>query len=78
MLNLAEKFAKAKGTRVIAHRMDGEQIVFVLEAGPKLRMTEAELKQALAEIQKPVPDLAVAQFAPSKPARVRAPKSEKE
>lgn len=49
MLELAQKYAATLKTSVIAHRFEdnGKTIVFVLEAGPKLRMTEAELNTAL-------------------------------
>jgi len=51
MLNLAEKYAKLKKTKILFHLVKGEQIVFILASGPKLTMTEAELKTAIASAQ---------------------------
>lgn len=48
---LADKYAGLKGTKVIASRVDGSAITFVLEAGPKLTLTEAELTAAILEVQ---------------------------
>ena len=54
LLSLAARYAKFKGTRIIKgaykiHDEDGT-IVFVLESGPKLRMTEAEMNTALVTV----------------------------
>jgi len=51
LFSLATKYARLKGTRIIEgaykiHDEDGT-IVFVLESGPKLRMTGAEMSQAI-------------------------------
>lgn len=58
MLKLAQTFATLKGTKVIEGayklREDGT-ITFVLEAGPKLTMTEAELRQAIEDLEAPTP-----------------------
>ena len=48
MLELAQKYAELRGTTVIAHKVrDDGSIVFVLESGPKLTMTEQELCKEL-------------------------------
>jgi len=58
LFSLATRYARFKGTRIIEgaykiHDEDGT-IVFVLESGPKLRMTEAEMSQAIdAVVSKP-------------------------
>jgi hypothetical protein len=54
-LDLAEKYAELKGTRVIASRLlDDGSIVFVLESGPKLTMTRRELNEQIEKMQ-PMP-----------------------
>lgn len=50
MLKLAEKYAKLKKTKVLDHKVYDDKIVFVLESGPKLTMTEAELKTAIEKM----------------------------
>ncbi len=45
----AEKYAASLGAKVIASREDGNTIIFVLNTGPKLTMTEAELRTAIAK-----------------------------
>lgn len=54
MLKLAEKYAKLKKAKVLAHRIsdNGKEITFVLSTGQKLTMTESQLNLAIAEIQK--------------------------
>ena len=58
LFSLATRYARFKGTRIIEgaykiHDEDGT-IVFVLESGPKLRMTGAEMSQAIdAVVLKP-------------------------
>jgi hypothetical protein len=47
LLHLAQQFALSKGTSIISHRMDGAEIIFVLESGMKIRATEARLKELL-------------------------------
>ena len=54
LLSLATRYAKFKGTRIIegAYKIrDDGTITFVLESGPKLCMTEAEMNTALAEVE---------------------------
>jgi len=60
---LAEKYAQLKKTTVLDHliKLDGT-IVFILESGPKLTMTEQQLLQAIAELE-----AAEARSEPSKP-----------
>ncbi len=53
MLELAEKYAALKGAAVIGHRVAGKEITFVLSTGPKLTMTESQLKLAISNIQAP-------------------------
>lgn len=50
-LEKLQQYAKTRGTKLLASRIaeDGKSAGFVLESGPKLTMTEAELAQALAE-----------------------------
>jgi hypothetical protein len=52
MQALAEKYAKLKGTILLASAIkeDGS-ITFVLASGPKLSMTEKELKKAIAQLE---------------------------
>lgn len=52
MLELAEKYAALKGAAVIGHRITGKEITFVLSTGPKLTMTESQLKLAISNIKK--------------------------
>ncbi len=52
MLELAEKYAALKGAAVIGHRVTGKEITFVLSTGPKLTMTESQLKLAISNIEK--------------------------
>lgn len=70
MQKLAEKYAKLKKTRVLDHVIKDDVIVFVLESGPKLTMTEAELSLAVAKLEP-------AESAP-KAEKKSAPKAEKE
>lgn len=53
MLQLAQKYAKSLGTKVINHRIDGEQIIFILESGQKLTKSEDELKKAIQKATPP-------------------------
>lgn len=50
MLELAEKYAALKGTAIIAFVIRGKEITFVLSSGPKLTMTESQLKLAIKNI----------------------------
>lgn len=47
MLELAQKYAALCKAVVLAHRIEGKEITFVLSTGPKLTMTESQLKLAL-------------------------------
>ncbi len=53
-LSHLEQYAKTKGTKVIAHKIapDYKSAVFVLESGPKLTMTEEEIKKAIQPKEK--------------------------
>ena len=51
MLKLAEQYAKLKKTRILDHKIKDDAIVFVLESGPKLTMTEAELNLAIEQME---------------------------
>jgi hypothetical protein len=48
MLELAQKYAELKGTTIIpgAYYIAGDTITFVMESGPKLTMTRADLEAA--------------------------------
>jgi hypothetical protein len=54
LLTLAHQYAARKGTKVLSHRLDGDQITFILESGPKLTMTSVELQQVLTPDPKQV------------------------
>ena len=63
LLSLATRYAKFKGTRIIEgaykiHDEDGT-IVFVLESGPKLLMTKAEMSQAIDAVVQSKPKAGV-------------------
>ena len=53
MLELAQKYAALKKTRVIegAYKVTGKEITFVLESGPKLTMTESQLNLAISNLK---------------------------
>lgn len=53
MLELAQKYAALKGAKVIGHRITGKEITFVLSTGPKLTLTESQLKLAISNIETP-------------------------
>lgn len=58
LIELAEKFAQAKGTKIIAISLkEDDTVVFVVEAGGKYRMNADQLLQELTtmELLKPVP-----------------------
>ena len=75
MLQLAEQYAELKGTKVIASRVDGDKIIFVLESGPKLTMTQAELEEAITSMEPKASALSAAGTPP--PATPQAPKTKK-
>ncbi len=51
MLQLAQKFALLKGTKIIAHAFKDNVIVFVVESGQKYTMDTRQLEQAIAELK---------------------------
>jgi len=52
MLELAQEYANLLGTQVIAHAFkDDGSITFVLESGPKLNMTEEQLREEIAKLK---------------------------
>ena len=51
MLQLAQKYAALKGTQVIASRIDGNSIIFVLASGSKLTMSTRQLEEAVADLE---------------------------
>lgn len=57
ILELARLYAQAKGTRVIAFRLHNDgSITIVLESGPKLHLSEGEMRQIVDEWRNRVPD----------------------
>lgn len=52
MLALAEQYAALKGAAILAHKIEGKEITFVLSTGPKLTMTESQLKLAIENLSK--------------------------
>jgi hypothetical protein len=68
-----QEFAKTKGTKVIAHKIasDYKSAVIVLESGPKLTVTEDEVKQAI-EKAKPQEPKEKAETPAEKKARLKA------
>lgn len=46
---LAEQYAKLSKTKILDSKIYGNEIVFVLQSGPKLRMTEDQLKSAIGK-----------------------------
>lgn len=53
MLALAQQYAALKGAAILAHRIEGREITFVLSSGQKLTMTESQLQLAISNIQTP-------------------------
>lgn len=53
MLALAEQYAALKGAAILAHRIEGKEITFVLSTGPKLTMTESQLQLAISNMETP-------------------------
>lgn len=51
MLQLAERFAALKETKLIAHRIEGNSIIFVLQSGGKFAMSTRELEDAIAKLE---------------------------
>lgn len=47
MLKLAEQYAKLLKAEILSHRIDGQQIIFVLSIGSKLTMTKKQLNDAI-------------------------------
>lgn len=70
MLELAKQYAKLKKTTILAHREEGKEITFVLASGPKLTMTESQLKLAIENMSKIDAVGTVADGVPSAPAEV--------
>lgn len=52
MLDLAKKYAKLMKATILDHKIYGDEIVFVLSTGPKLRFTKEQLE---SEIEKHTP-----------------------
>lgn len=52
MLELAKKYAALHGAAILAHRIKGKEITFVLSSGPKLTMTESQLQLAISNVEK--------------------------
>jgi hypothetical protein len=79
MLELAKQYAALKGAAVLAHKINGKEITFVLSIGPKLTMTEAELRRALETKTDAVGTVADGEPQPSAPSESasRAPKKQK-
>jgi hypothetical protein len=53
LLKLAKEFAEFLQTEIIGHRIEGNEIIFVLGKGGKFRMTEKQLKDALQYASEP-------------------------
>lgn len=58
LLKLAERFAELKSTKILASFETGENITFVLESGPKLRMNRDQLEKEIAQLTPAVDPLA--------------------
>lgn len=69
LLQQAEKLAELRNTEVIAHRYseDGSELTFVLASGPKYKMTEEQLREAIREAQPSEPFDYIEQGAPTAP-----------
>lgn len=50
MLELAKEYARLSEARVLAHKIDGAEIIFVLSSGPKLRMSKEQLETAIGKL----------------------------
>lgn len=53
MEQLADLYAQLKGTKVIASRIEGNSITFVLESGAKLTMSTRQLEEEIAGLSAP-------------------------
>lgn len=52
ILHLAQQYAARQGTTLLAHRLhDTDQITIILESGPKLTLTAAELNESLPTLE---------------------------
>jgi len=51
MLELAKQYAALKGAAILAHKVNGKEITFVLSTGPKLTMTESQLQLAISNLE---------------------------
>lgn len=58
MLKLAERYAQLKGTTILSHRMDGDQIVFVLGSGGKFSFSKLELERQVLLLESASPKVA--------------------
>lgn len=63
MLELAKKYAALHGAAILAHRIEGKEITFVLSSGPKLTMTESQLQLAISNVEQSQAGTVVAQSA---------------
>lgn len=77
---LARQYAEMRGTNLLASRIEGEMIIFVLESGQKYSMNAEELQAALQDAAPapsadaepaPAPPLADAPQAERKPKKER-------
>jgi len=76
MLELAQRYAALKGAAILAHKITGKEITFVLSSGPKLTMTERQLQLAIHNIETPQAGI-VADVAPEAPAPSEKPSKKK-
>lgn len=72
MLELAQKYAALCKAVVLAHRIEGKEITFVLSTGPKLTMTESQLKLALQTKTDAVGTVADGEPQPSAPSTAQS------
>lgn len=74
LLQLAEKYAALCKAVVLAHRIHetGKEITFVLSTGPKLTMTESELKLVLQTKTDAVGTVADGEPQPSAPSTAQS------
>jgi hypothetical protein len=74
MLELAQKYAALCKAVVLAHRIHetGKEITFVLSTGPKLTMTESQLKLALQTKTDAVGTVADGEPQPSAPSTAQS------
>lgn len=68
MLELANQYAALLQTSILASRQDGDTIIFVLASGPKLTMTEAQLRAAIKSMQEQ-PQADAAEQTPAAPTK---------